>query len=103
MKTQALIAIVLAVALTGCGNPKSKFVSGCAQGGMSREICTCVADDLSEELDGRSFSLLANASGKGPAEVNKALSNLPAEKQGEVVMALASATASCAMGGFGGF
>lgn len=99
-----LFAAALALGLAGCGGSgaKAKLAESCnANGMLGDEICSCIADKLEASLDGRTFSVVANAWGEGPAEMNSALGGLSQAKQNEAFGAVTSATAECVTAGMG--
>lgn len=84
----------------GNGGAKGRMVEPCAEGAMmNRQICTCIADRLQSDLDGRTFTTVANAWDRGPASLNESLSRLPRDQQNKAVTALASATGECVVAG----
>lgn len=102
--TRRLIAGAFALGLAACGGggANAKLVQSCNENGMlGEDICSCIADKLQASLDGATFSVVANAWGEGPAEMNSALSRLPQSKQTEAFGAVASATAECITAGLG--
>ena len=55
MKNKLMAVLALSALAAGCSNPEDKmrgeFVSGCAQGGADKGVCSCVFDKVIQEYD----------------------------------------------------
>ncbi|WP_018998350.1 hypothetical protein [Hirschia maritima] len=92
-KTIALA--VCALALSACGgNHKSTLVKACVDEGEDKKMCACLADELEENTDEKTFALLAKAAKSGDLE--DGIDGIPAEKKISVGLAMMGAAAKCA-------
>ncbi|RIJ14380.1 hypothetical protein [Henriciella mobilis] len=92
-------SLLFIAACGGGGNDKQAIVDACvADGSSDQATCECMADAAEKNLDGKLFSMLADAARDGSEATEEIMGDLTPEQQTQFMSFAMQAAMTCGMG-----